>query len=187
MPALAHPLFRKVGHNENIFAEPLTVEQVLQGKSDSELIQIDGQLVGYSQSNSDITLLLNSGANDFSAVLPKRLAGPNPTRMEGREQVSGYRGICSARMDTEGSAATEGIAEAESFAVLMRSPQDVTILESPSWWTSDASLALLALAVHHHSDCAWLGDGAQKGKWRGRQCFCAKVSSVSATWLCTIP
>ncbi len=145
-PALAHPLFRKVGHNENIAPEPLTVGQVLQGKSDSELIQVDGQLVGYSQSNSDTTLLLNSGTNDFSAVLPKRPAGPQFNLWTVGSKLR-IRGICSVRMDTEGSAATEGIAEAESFAVLMRSPEDVTVLERPSWWTVTHALALLAVVV----------------------------------------
>ncbi len=145
-PSLAHPLFRKVGHRENIFAVPLTAKQVMQGKSDSELIQIDGQLVGYSQSNSDVTLLLNSGVNDFSAVLPKRLADPQLNQWKVGSKLR-IRGICSLRMDTEGSAATEGIAEAASFAVLMRSPGDVTVLESPSWWTVTHTLALLALAV----------------------------------------
>ena len=146
VPVIEHPLFRKVAHNENIFAEPITVEQILKGKSDSELIQIDGQLIGYSQTNSDITLLLTSGANNFSAVLPRKLAGTNPTRWKIGSSLR-IMGICSTRMDIEGSAATEGIAEAESFSVLMRSPQDAAILESPSWWTQERTLAMLALAV----------------------------------------
>ena len=133
-PALTHPLFRKAGHNENIPAEPLTVEQVLQGKSDSELIQIDGQLIGYGQSNSDITLLLASGTNIFTCDSAQEPGGTcdEPWKVGSRLRVTG---ICSIQFDTKGSAATEGIADAESFRVLMRSPGDVAVLESPSWWT----------------------------------------------------
>jgi diguanylate cyclase (GGDEF)-like protein len=145
-PTLAHPLFRKVGHNGNIAAEPLTFEQVLQGKSDSKLIQIDGQLVSYSQSNSIITLLLTSGTTDFSAVLLKRLAGPQLNRWRVGSKLR-IRGICSIRMDAGGSAATEGTAQAVSFSVLMQSPGDVTILERPSWWTVTHTLTLLAVAL----------------------------------------
>ena len=145
-PALYHPLFRKVGSQSNVPVDPVTVEQVLQGKTDSDLIRIDGQLIGYSQSTSDITLLLTSGAKAFTAILPKRLAGPelNPWKIGSRLRITG---ICSIRLDTGGSAAIEGTAQADSFRILMRSPGDVAVLESPSWWTAGHAFAFLALAI----------------------------------------
>jgi diguanylate cyclase (GGDEF)-like protein len=145
-PFISHPMFRSVGTRENVTAVPITVEQVLQGKHDSDLIQIEGLLIGYSQSAFENTLLLSSGKNIFTAVLPRKMAGAdlNPWKIGSRLRITG---ICAIRMDTEGNAATEGIAEAESFGVLMRSPDDVTVLESPSWWTPDHMLALLAVAI----------------------------------------
>ena len=147
-PFITHPVFRKVDSGEKVAAETMTVEQVLQGKQDSELFHIDGRLIGYNQSTSDITLLLTSGKTVFTAVLPKKLAGPGsdltPWKIGSRLRVTG---ICSIHIDTESTAATEGIAEAESFRVLMRSPGDVIVLESPSWWTVAHTLALLALAL----------------------------------------
>jgi diguanylate cyclase (GGDEF)-like protein len=145
-PALYHPLFRKVGSHNNFITEPVTVEQVLESKHDSELIWIDGQLIGINRSASDITLVLTSGKNIFNAVLPKKLAGTDviPWKIGSRLRVTG---ICSIGIDTGGNAAVEGIAEAESFGVLMRSPADITVLERPSWWSVAHTLALLAVAL----------------------------------------
>jgi diguanylate cyclase (GGDEF)-like protein len=145
-PYISHPMFRNVGSHGVVTAEPVTVQQVLQGKHDSEPIQIDGQLIGYGLATSDITLLLTSGSDLFTAVLPKKLIGPDltPWQIGSRLRVTG---ISSIRLDTEGSAATEGIAEPESFRVLMRSPADVAVLERPSWWTAAHMLALLAVAI----------------------------------------
>jgi diguanylate cyclase (GGDEF)-like protein len=145
-PALYHPLFRKVGSHNNFITEPATVEQVLESNHDSELIWIDGQLIGINQSASDFTLMLSSGKNIFTAVLPKKLVGANFTPWQIGSKLR-VRGICSLHLDTGSSAAIEGIAEAVSFAVLIRSPEDVTVLERPSWWTVTHSLALLAVAV----------------------------------------
>ncbi len=183
-PALYHPLFRKVGSHHNFTTEPATGDQILASSHDSELIWIDGQLIGINQSDSDFTLLLSSGNRIFTATLPKKLGGVNftPSQIGSKLRV---RGICSLHLDVGGTAAVEGIAEAVSFAVLMRSPEDVTVLERPSWWTVTHSLALLALAVV----IALLVLGwviALKRQVARQTCFSAKVNSVSATWLCTI-
>lgn len=145
-PVLTDAVFRKTGKRGDIPAEQVTIEQVLLGKYDSELIQIDGQLIGYGQSTPDITLLLASGKNIFTVILPKSQAGSamNAWKVGSRLRVTG---ICSIQFDTKGSAATEGIADEESFRVLMRSPGDAAVLERPSWWTVGHALALLALAM----------------------------------------
>jgi predicted negative regulator of RcsB-dependent stress response len=68
----------------------------------------------------------------------------------------------------------------------MRSPEDVSLLERPSWWTVNHTLALLAVALLITLlVLGWVM--ALKKQVEGRQCFCAKVNSVFATWLCTIP
>ena len=49
--------------------------KILRGGSGSELIQIDGQLIGYDLASSEATLQLSSGDTLFPAILPKSLAG----------------------------------------------------------------------------------------------------------------
>jgi diguanylate cyclase (GGDEF)-like protein len=145
-PVLTEAEFRSAATSGPVAALPVTAEQALRGKHDSELIQIDGQLIGSDLASSDITLLLTSGKNIFTVILPKSLAEPDVNAWK-NGSVLRVTGICSIRLDTQKSAIGEGMAVPKSFRVLMRSPRDVAVLESPSWWTAGHSLALLALAI----------------------------------------
>jgi diguanylate cyclase (GGDEF)-like protein len=144
-PVITDAVFRSTGSSQPVAAQPTTAEEALLGKHDSELIQIEGQLIGYDLTSSDTTLLLSTGKTLFPAILPKSLAGPesSPWKIGSRLQVTG---ICSVLIDTQ-SHVREGIAVTKSFRVLMRSPADVVVLERPSWWTPVHAVLLLALAL----------------------------------------
>ena len=144
-PVITDAVFRTTRSSQPIAAESTTAEEALIGKRDSELIQIDGQLIGYDLTSSDATLLLSSGKTLFPAILPKSLAGheASPWKIGSRLQVTG---ICSARIDAQ-SHVREGIAVTKSFRVLMRSPGDIVVLERPSWWTPPHAILLLTLAL----------------------------------------
>ena len=144
-PALTDAVAKSAGKGAQIEAVPVSVDQALQGNHDSDLIQIDGQLIGGDMASSDMNLLLTSGNTVFAAVLPKSLLGAqaNPWKVGSKLRVTG---ICSVQIDTR-SHVREGIAVTKSFRVLMRSPADVAVLEGPSWWSPGHILALLALAL----------------------------------------
>lgn len=143
-PVLMNAVFKGTGQSGQVAAEPVTAAQALLGKYDSDLIQIDGELIGDDLGSSDITLIVNSGNTIFSAILPKRVAesGAGPWEIGSRVRITG---ICSLRIDAQ-SNAREGIAVTKSFMVLLRSPADVAVLQGPSWWTPALALRLLALA-----------------------------------------
>ena len=144
-PVITDAVFRSAGSSQPVAAQPTTAEEALLGKHDSELIQIEGQLIGYDLTSSDTTLLLSTGKTLFPAILPKSLAGPeaSPWKIGSRLQVTG---ICSVLIDTQ-SHVRAGIAVTKSFRVLMRSPGDVVVLGRPSWWTPAHAILLLALAL----------------------------------------
>jgi diguanylate cyclase (GGDEF)-like protein len=144
-PVITDAVFKSTGSSQPVAAQPTTADEALIGKRDSELIQIEGQLIGYDLTSSDTTLLLSSGKTLFPAILPKSLAGSeaSPWKIGSRLQVTG---ICSVRIDAQ-SHVREGIAVTKSFRVLMRSPRDVVILERPSWWTPAHTVLLLTLAL----------------------------------------
>jgi len=102
-------------------------------------------LIGNDLASSDTTLLVASGTTIFAAILPKSMAGPQaiPWEIGSRLRITG---ICSVRIDTR-SNVREGVAVTKSFRVLMRSPQDVVVVQRPSWWTPGHALVLLALAL----------------------------------------
>jgi diguanylate cyclase (GGDEF)-like protein len=142
---LTDAVLRSAGKGPPVAAVSVSVEQALQGNHDSDLIQIDGQLIGDDMATSDLNLMLASGNTVFAVVLPKGLMGAEatPWKIGSRLRVTG---ICSVQIDAR-SHLREGIAVIKSFRVLMRSPQDVVVLESPSWWTPGHALVLLALAL----------------------------------------
>jgi diguanylate cyclase (GGDEF)-like protein len=148
-PVLTDAVYRSVANgaaaqSRPVAPQPVTAEQALLGRHQSQLVQIDGRLVGRDLTSSDVTLLLSSGKFLFSAILPKSLAGPQVDDWKIGSTLR-VTGICSVQLDTQTNV-RDGVAVAETFRILMRSPQDVTILQHPSWWTTAHALYLLAVA-----------------------------------------
>jgi diguanylate cyclase (GGDEF)-like protein len=147
-PVLMDAIFRRAedGPAAPVLAEPVIAEQVLLGKHESQLIQIDGQLVSRDPASADTTLLLTSGKRGFTAILPEGLGGPETTAWE-NGSVLRITGICSVQIDAQRTGV--GLAEIppKTFRVLMRSPVDVVVIKRASWWTPAHMVVLLALAL----------------------------------------
>lgn len=144
-PVITDAVFRDAGSSQVVRPQAATAEKILSGGFGAELVQIDGQLIGYDLTTSDATLLLSSGNTFFPVILPRSLAagGASAWRIGSKLRITG---ICSVRIDTE-SHVREGTIVTESFRVLMRSPADVEVLKLPSWWTPKRAVLLLSLAL----------------------------------------
>jgi diguanylate cyclase (GGDEF)-like protein len=144
-PVITDALFRTVGDNRPVAYQSATAGKILDGEFSSELIQIDGQLIGYNQASSDTSLQLSSGDTLFPAILPKSLAGAEfrAWKIGSKLRVTG---ICSVNIDVQNHVRA-GVAVTKSFSVLMRSPADLALLEGPSWWTPAHALIVLGLAL----------------------------------------
>jgi diguanylate cyclase (GGDEF)-like protein len=145
-PVLTDAIYRSAGGDGSVPASLVTINQVMQGAFDSELIQIDGQLIGKDMASSDTPLLLASGANTFAAILPKTLTGSEADAWKIGSKLR-VTGICSVQLDKRRGATGTGMAVPKSFRVLIRSADDVTVLQRSSWWTAGHVLMLLALAL----------------------------------------
>lgn len=145
-PVLRDAVYRVRAGGSPVAAEKLTAAQALLGWHGSELVQVDGRLVGKDIQSSDATLLLTAGKNIFVAVLPSDAVG---TAEDGWKIGSLVRitGVCAVQLDAQRSAIGEGMAVPQSFKIYMRSTGDVTVLHEPSWWTSAHALVLLALVL----------------------------------------
>lgn len=144
-PVVTDAVFRIAGSNHPIAPQRVTADNILHKRFGSELIQIDGTLIGYDLTSSDVTLQLSSGDTLFPVILPKSLAGADRGLWSIGSRVR-VTGICSVNIDVQNHV-REGVAVTKSFRVLMRSPADVTILDRPSWWTPAHAILLLALAL----------------------------------------
>jgi hypothetical protein len=74
-PVLSNAMYRSRASGSPVAAERVTAEQALLGNHNSELIQIDGQLIGKDIGDSETNLLFASEKNVFTVSLPKDLAG----------------------------------------------------------------------------------------------------------------
>lgn len=144
--ALTNALFKRVESGVPVAAEPLTPEQALLGKHNSELVEVQGQLIGRDLASSDTTLMLTSGKFIFNAVLPKGIAGPETVAWR-NGSILRIAGICSVQFDPQLSVLKDGVAVPSSFRILMRSPQDVVVVHKPPLWTPHHALVLLALLL----------------------------------------
>lgn len=144
VPVISDAIFRSLGNNLSVAPQSVTTDKILGGEFGSELIQIDGLLIGYDLASSDAILQLSSGDTLFPAILPKSLAGSDVRTWKVGSRLH-ITGICSFSTDDTNNVRS-GVAVPRAFRVLMRSPADVTILERPSWWTPAHALILLGLA-----------------------------------------
>jgi len=142
-PSLTRANYKAAGYTQAVTAAVVTADQALRGDHDAELVEIRGQLIGDDESASDPTIVLASGKFVFSAVLP---AQSPEQRLPAWKKGTTFKivGICSVKDGTDrAGTAAEGFSIAASFRILLRSPQDVVVIKSPSWWTPAHAIAML--------------------------------------------
>jgi signal transduction histidine kinase/CheY-like chemotaxis protein len=140
-PTLVDSQFLRAGRSESEKALPVTVEEILGGDHDAQLVSVQGTLIGKDQAAADPTLLLSVGKSVFPAVLPVQAWGSLPRLKEG--STLRVTGICSVADDHDLSTHGTGFAVPSSFRILLRTSQDVVITKEPSWWTSGHTLLVL--------------------------------------------
>lgn len=142
-PGLTDAVFRPAAGFHLVTPVSISPTQALAGSHDSELVQIDGQLIGRDFASNDTVLLLAAGRSVFRAVLPTTLARNSLAHIPIGSSLR-VTGICSTQIDPNNTLEGYGAAQASRFWILLRSAPDVAILRTPSWWTAGrVSLALL--------------------------------------------
>ena len=135
-PILEDAIFRKIARGLPPQPVPIGVAQALDGSFDAELVRLEGRLVNITGPANDPVLVFQSHTTIFEvqmrgaepeARLPKLAVGS-------RVQLTG---ICSVNVDEN--------RRPQSFRLLLRSPQDMVVLERPSWWTLRHTLGVVGL------------------------------------------
>jgi signal transduction histidine kinase/DNA-binding response OmpR family regulator len=150
-PGLKHGQFVTVAGTESPTSRDISFDDAMTGKYSSDLVALKGELISEAREGNLDTLILRSGDRIFQAVFRRNYNDPTidlPAYQTGTElRVSG---ICFVRV--------QGFwGGTESFQIHLRSPQDITIIGYPSWWTIrhmlylSASLLVIALVAF-----AWL-------------------------------
>jgi PAS domain S-box-containing protein len=143
---LEDAIFKPLGSGQAIAAPAVTAQDAMKGDYDAELVQVQGRLVNKDLNSEYPNLVMSSGGILFFAVAPNRMKAEELASWRVGSELQ-LTGVCSVQVDKYSSAQREGAALPMSFRILLRSPQDVVVLQRPSWWTAGRILALLAISV----------------------------------------
>jgi signal transduction histidine kinase/ActR/RegA family two-component response regulator len=145
-PTLARASYQAYGTQQRTPALAVSADQALHGDHDSQLLQLEGELIGEDRAASDPTIVLSSGKYIFSAVLPAAFHKQELSALRAGS-VLRISGICSYRSESDANVSSKGSEDPKAFRLLMRSADDVVVIRQPSWWTAGHALSVLAGAL----------------------------------------
>ena len=135
-PVLRYSVCRRVGTAAPPTPVLVRAEQALDDKYDSTLLTLEGTLTGRSTLKQEDVMVINNGQTSFRAVAGPEASDPQRTLREGsRVRVTG---ICVLEKNMVG--------HPEFIELRLRTPADLVLLESPSWWTRAHLLVVLGCA-----------------------------------------
>ena len=145
-PTMTDATFMRTGKWEAEKARLISAQQAMRGDHDAELVQVEGKLIGQDRAAGDPTLLLSDGTFVFPAILPGQSNGGTAPEFKVGSTLR-LTGICSVLLDSKRTTSGEGQTIPSSFRLLLRSPRDVVVLESPSWWNARNTLIVLTVVL----------------------------------------
>ncbi len=135
-PILEDAVFHRLSHQES--PQPLQLNlDVPWEQFDGALVTTDAKLVNRQAQPDGLRLMLQRGDFLFDATLP---AGASAERLLSIPRNSDVQvnGICLVR--------SGGLWQIpQSFRLLLRGPQDIVVLKTPSWWNLSHTLWLLGI------------------------------------------
>jgi signal transduction histidine kinase len=151
-PILQDVIYRRIGDGPPPEPVALTEEQALSGDHDADLVTMEGQLLDSYQGGDDRIFVLQSDRVVFNAYLARAderhpvPIPPNGCRLK-------LTGICliDEVLDNVDKL------KPRLFRVLLRSPEDIVVIQKPSWWTlSRLFWALAALGILSLATSGWV-------------------------------
>lgn len=112
---------------------PVSGREALKGSHDAELVTLTGTLRSFRESRSDPSLVVESDDHvTFEASLPRSGQLSSDALVGSRLELTG---ICVVRADENGNPA--------DFRLVLRLPEDIRVLASPPWLTSQRAMFIL--------------------------------------------
>jgi len=137
-PMLKDAVYRKIGAATEPPPMVATADQALSGIYDCELIQMRGRLLGLSVRANQSSLTILADGIIVEATI-EGVAGrglPTHARIGSLVQLTG---ICNVRVDENRSPV--------GFALLLRSPDDIVMLQQAPWWNLQHAFYLLGFTA----------------------------------------
>lgn len=135
-PMLEDAVFHRLGHETA--PEPLKLNLVVPWEQfDGAVVTTDAKLVNRQAQPDGLRLMLQRGDLFFDATVPPGIVAERLLAIPLNSEVR-VTGICLVR--------SGGLWQTpQSFRMLLRVPQDIVVLTTPSWWTSRHTLWVLGV------------------------------------------
>jgi PAS domain S-box-containing protein len=137
-PMLKDAVYRKIGTGAQPPPLAVTAAQALSGIYDCQLIQIRGRLLGVSPGARRNSLTVNAGGVMVEAEIQGGAGQGLPTRARTGSLLQ-LTGICNVRVDENQNPV--------GFALLLRAPDDIAVLQQASWWNFQRTLVLFGFSA----------------------------------------
>jgi signal transduction histidine kinase/DNA-binding response OmpR family regulator len=143
-PTLEDAVLRPSNDVQPSLVLAITPSQAMVGEANGRLVDIHAELVDQDRAAPDPTLMLSSGGVLFEAVLPSSAGEMLSWKPGSKVRLTG---ICLNLIDDSRTILGEGAERVSGFRILLRSADDVVVVESPSWWSAAHAIGILAMAV----------------------------------------
>ena len=140
-PLLEDAIYRKTGETNP--PVPLNLADPSEAyNNQDDLVAIEAKLTEFRPVLDGVALSLEKSGKVFKAILKQ---SPGASRSLNWQPGSRVRvtGICTVVYDD--SRPVMGIWQPQSFQMLLRSPEDVVIIQPPPWWTAKHIILVLGL------------------------------------------
>jgi signal transduction histidine kinase/DNA-binding response OmpR family regulator/HPt (histidine-containing phosphotransfer) domain-containing protein len=157
-PIFRDSVVRKISNGSAIAPKRITAEDALTGQFNNQLVEIEANLARALKDGTEQTLVLDSGHVTFNAQLEDAQSSHKLANLQ-EGSILRLTGICSVQARSNVTVVRYAVGRTPlSFRLLLRSPDDVRVLESAPWWTVRRALTALAvLVLLICSAMAWIG------------------------------
>jgi PAS domain S-box-containing protein len=132
-PILEDAILRRSGRVQPPQPVPVAVGDAFRGDLDGRLVSVRARLLDQMVAAGEQTLVLSSDGIVFTAVLPS--GGSHKASLRA-DSILELTGICLVEVEADKTP--------KAVRILLRSPDDVRVLYSPSWWTAPRILMVFA-------------------------------------------
>lgn len=142
-PVLSDAAFRPAGRAGSVLPKQTSAEAVLSDHDDARLVTVEGKLLMALAAPGRQILVLQSGVRTFTAHLDTPDLGSGIWDLQ-EGSLLRLTGVVSTQVNPD---KLYRILEEDptSFQILLRSPQDLTVIHAAPFWSPQRTLALLAV------------------------------------------
>jgi two-component system sensor histidine kinase/response regulator len=131
-PILDFAIFRRLSSGPPPRPRVVTGDEALKGGYDAELVRIDARLQDHG--GDPETVVMKAGSVLFDATIVNGNSSQPWPKLTVGAQLQ-LTGVCSVQVDESRSP--------HAFRILLRSPNDIVVLQEPSWWTVGHAILVL--------------------------------------------